>query len=174
MSSRISKMLFTFSHPQPIPNGYRWVGLILQNQFYSFVWFCVVLFGNESRFSCLEFYSYYSIEQAFIKVSLSKRGLCSAHIPAKSRTIFRSASCFASILAMATKCFLVIHYQWVGLYKGFFTWVEKSPSWTQHGWAGDTSLRLTCGRSLSARPFAVTCQASPLVSHSGWFIRHSS
>ena len=69
---------------------------------------------------------------------------------------------------------LVIHYQWVGLYKGFSTLVEKSPSWPQYGWAGDTSLRLTFGRSLSTRPFAFTCQASPLVSHSGWFIRHSS
>jgi hypothetical protein len=71
----------------------------------------VLLCGNGGRFSCLGFYSYFTIEEAFIKVSLSKRGLCSAHIPAKSRTILRSASCFASILAMATKCFLVIHYQ---------------------------------------------------------------
>lgn len=85
----------------------------------------MLLFGNGGRFSCLGFYSYYSIEQAFIKVSLSKRGLCSAHIPAKSRTMLRSASCLANSWAIALKCFLVIHYQRVGLYKGFFTQVEK-------------------------------------------------
>ena len=144
MSSSISKMLFI-----PIPSrccGSQWRGClarllfsgrlsvptwlllvvpILRNRFDSFVWFCVVLYGNGSRFSCLGFYSYYSIEQAFIKVSLSKRGLCSAHIPAKSRTMLRSASCLANIWAIALKCFLVILYQRVWLYKGFFTRVEK-------------------------------------------------
>ena len=125
MSSKISKMLFTFSHPQPIPNELLLVGPILQNQLDSFAWFCVLLFGNGGRFSCLGFYSYYSIEQAFIKVSLSKRGLCSAHIPAKSRTMLRSASCLANIWAIALKCFLLIIYQRVCLYKGFFTRVEK-------------------------------------------------
>ena len=96
MSSKISKMLLTVSHPQPILNGLLSIGPILRNQLDSFVWFFVLLYGNGGRFSCLGFYSYYSIEQAFIKVSLSKRGLCSAHIPAKSRTMLRSASCLAN------------------------------------------------------------------------------
>ena len=183
MSSSISKMLLTFSHPQPILNGLLLVGLILQNQLDSFVWFGVLLCGNGGRFSCLEFYSYYSIEQAFIKVSLSKRGLCSAHIPAKSRTMLRSASCLANSWAIALKCFLVIHYQRVGLYKGFFTQVEKGSRGKErkpcscyckvaqlpHHLGVADSLGWGCVATFNARaglchwPFAITCQATPVV-----------
>jgi len=96
---------------------------------------------------------------------------------AKSLTILSGITslCLANIWAIALKCFLVIIYQRVCLYKGFSTRVEKlAPGWAQHGRAGDASLRLTLGRSLSARPFAIPCQASPIVLDAGQFIRLGS
>ncbi len=60
-----------FEGRQLVPFLLLLVGPILQNQLDSFAWFCVVLYGNESRFSCLGFYSYSHSECAYIKVSLS-------------------------------------------------------------------------------------------------------
>ena len=95
-----------------------------------------------------------------------------AHNFAKSLISSGSALLSFKSLAIFLKCFLVIIYQRVCLYKGFSTPVEKlAPGWAQHGRAGDASLRLTLGRSLSARPFAFTCQASPIVPDAGKFIR---
>jgi len=95
-----------------------------------------------------------------------------AHNFAKSLISSGSALLSFKSLAIFLKCFLVIIYQRVCLYKGFSTPVEKlAPGWAQHGRAGDASLRLTLGRSLSARPFAIPCQASPIVLDAGQFIR---
>ena len=98
-----------------------------------------------------------------------------AHNFAKSLISSGSALLSFKSLAIFLKCFLVIIYQRVCLYKGFSTPVEKlAPGWAQHGRAGDASLRLTLGRSLSARPFAIPCQASPIVLDAGQFIRLGS
>ena len=91
-----------------------------------------------------------------------------------AKSLISSGSALLSFksLAIFLKCYLVIIYQRVCLYKGFSTPVEKlAPGWAQHGRAGDASLRLTLGRSLSARPFAIPCQASPIVLDAGQFIR---
>jgi hypothetical protein len=60
-----------FEGRQLVPFLLLLVGPILQNQLDSFAWFCVVLGGNESRFSCPVFWSYSHSECAYIKVSLS-------------------------------------------------------------------------------------------------------
>ena len=87
---------------------------------------------------------------------------------AKSLISIGSALLSRRILAIFLKCFLVIIYQRVCLYKGFSTRVEKGAQLPHHlgvadsvGWGHVATFNVRAG--LCHWPFAITCQATPLV-----------